>query len=53
MTLHINNGLIQDSYLGEVPILQRIVTSQGSANNVRTHLPLEGPIGGDHPQYRQ
>lgn len=45
MTLHINNGLIQDSYLGEVPILQRIVTSQGSANNVRTHLPLEGPIG--------
>lgn len=45
MTLTIANGLIQDDFLGDVPILKRIVTSQGGANNVRTHLPLEGPIG--------
>lgn len=45
MNLHIKDGIIQDAHLGEVPILKKIITSQGNANNVRTHLPLEDPIG--------
>lgn len=45
MILTIKQGIIQETTLGEVPIVQQLVSSQGTVNNVRTHLPLETPIG--------
>ena len=45
MKLTVNNGLIEEQVLGTVPIVRQVVQSVGHANNVRTHVPLEGPVG--------
>lgn len=43
--MNIHNGILQESYIAGIPFERRIVAPAGRKNNVRTRLPLQGPIG--------
>lgn len=45
MKLSIVDGIIQDDFLGRVPIVRSIIEPQGNVRNVRTLIALDGPIG--------
>ena len=45
MKLSIVDGIIQDDFLGRVPIVRSIIEPQGNVRNVRTFIALDGPIG--------
>lgn len=43
--MNIENGIVQDAQIAGIPLEKRIISPAGRKNNVRSLLPLQGPLG--------